>query len=197
MGMSDENSDYDLGVLIADDIEISTTEKNPITYIYKKDNKEVQCIYNTLANIYAYPCDDFLVVYQYLCWAVFRLFKINHVIYLNPKYDWLLNTLVENQENISNNAFYSFVSFMRNSIRAVKVPSDIKQISWGKMLTYLCWFADLLSGAEINYQLLIDLKRKYRTDLNNDELDYVFKCLKILDSYLQNTDKTKLELELI
>jgi hypothetical protein len=197
MGMSDENSDYDLGVLIADDIEISTTEKNPITYIYKKDNKEVQCIYNTLVNIYAYPCDDFLVVYQYLCWAVFRLFKINHVIYLNPKYEGLLNTLVENQENISNNAFYSFVSFMRNSIQAVKVPSDIKQVSWGKMLTYLCWFADLLSGAEINYQLLIDLKRKHRTDLNNNELDHVFKCLKILDNYLQNTNRTELELELI
>lgn len=194
MGLADHNSDYDLGILVADDIKISTTEKNPITYLYKKNGKEVQCIYNTVSDIYAPHSSDFLAVYQYLCWCVFRTIQNEHIIYINPKYREFLNVLIANKNEISVNAFYSFTSFLKDSICAVKCKDDIKKIAWGKMLTYLCWYADILQGVESNSDTLVKVKRLHRTAYTEIELQYIFECLVYIQTYLETIELPKLPL---
>lgn len=194
MSLSDGDSDYDLGVLIADNVDISKTEKNPITYKYKKNNKEVQCIYNNINDIFAPMSPEFLVVYQYLCWCVFIDFQEEHLIYVNPKYQEFVENLIAHKIDISINAFHSFVLFFEKSINLITSKEDIKKVAWGKMLTYLCWYSDRLRGVDSNTERLLRVKRTHRDKYSESDLNYIFDCLSYIREYLTTSQRPQISL---
>ena len=83
IGLADETSDYDIGVLVADPIVFSKTEKDSETYVYADGEirVSVQCIYNALEDVAAEFCTEVLAPYRYLGWAQFKYLSEDFIIY--------------------------------------------------------------------------------------------------------------------
>lgn len=186
LGFVDEESDYDLGLLIADDIQFPKTEKTQVYFRYKKENDRlVQYIPNSLEDIFAKLVRERMAPYRYLGWAQFRCIKEEHIIYKNEKYAFLIEQLIEHRDQISANAIHTFLNFLDDALLSIKSPADVKKVSWGKMLSHLCWCADSLQGIVSPAEKYVRLKRTTAIDLTDKEIEYAFKCLLFLQEYMQ------------
>ena len=157
--LTDMSSDYDLGVLVADPVIFSKEAKTTEFYRYKKDNKEVHCIYNSFDDIKAKPCEGQHAPYRHLGWAQFRYIKPENLIYINPKYEILVTTLMNNKICISENAMNTFIQLLAPLIQVAENVHYISAINWGKMLSHLCWCIEELRGLPHDRETLIALKR--------------------------------------
>lgn len=190
IGLADAQSDYDLGVLVADDIIFSKTEKTPEMYTYKKDAKEVQCIYNSFEDIKALPCVGSLAAYRHLGWAQFKYINEDHIIYVNPKYKNIVDILIAHKECIAKNAAYTFLKLMQPILDSIENVNYISAIEWGKMLSHLCWCVEELREVPHQTPTLMTLKRLFarnnpRRILNHELLTYVITNFSWAKMYLE------------
>ena len=198
LGITDEESDYDLGVLVADNITFSKSVKSPFLYNYKKENKkQVQCIYNSFEDIFAEPNSEQLAIYRYLGWAQFRIIEKEHIIYINPKYSQLVEQLIANRLEISLNAINSFLQYVKFGVDIVHEPFQVGVVKWGKMLSHLCWCADILSNTSHDKERLLRIKRALPQDLNREDRKYAFNKIKFVQQYLENPHKVDLNLSFL
>lgn len=189
IGLTDSQSDYDLGVLVADNIIFSKTEKTSEMYVYKKDAKEVQCIYNSFEDIKASPCVGSLAAYRHLGWAQFKYITEDHILYINPKYKEIVTTLIAHKDCIAKNAVYTFLKLMEPAIDSIENVNYISAIEWGKMLSHLCWCVEELRDIPHQIPALMTLKRLFnrhnpRRILDPDLLNYVIINLTWAKMYL-------------
>lgn len=192
LGLMDGASDYDLGVLVADPITFSKTEKTTESYKYKKDLKEVQCIYNSFEDILAPRCEGFLAPYRHLGWAQFKYINNNHIIYVNPKYETLVTILVAHKDYIAANAIQSFLAFFLPTLQTIsKNINYIQVVEWGKMLSHICWCVEELQNLPHEFDKLMALKRMFhrgivRRPMPADLLNYAATKLIWAKMYLEN-----------
>ena len=195
LGITDEESDYDLGLLVADNVIFSKTIKSPFLYNYKKENqKYVQCIYNSFDDIFAKLSKEQLAPYRYLGWAQFRIIADEHIIYKNPKHYELIEKLIEHRVDISNNAIATFLQFMSEGINLVKEPYQVRLVKWGKMLSHLCWCANTLADKPQETDTILHIKRTLPADLSKQDCEFAFEKLIYLKNYMRNTPQKSLEL---
>lgn len=186
LGFVDEESDYDLGVLIADDIYFPKTEKTQIYFRYKKENnRPVQYIPNTLEDIFAELERERMAPYRYLGWAQFRCLSEDHIIYKNKKYENIVDELIKYKNQISANAIHTLLNFFDDALLSIKNPSDVRKVSWGKMLSHLCWCADALKYGYSPVENYVRLKRVPAAALTDLEVGEAFERLLFLQEYLQ------------
>jgi predicted nucleotidyltransferase len=186
LGIVDEESDYDLGVLITDNVQFSKSEKTPIYFRYKKeDNRAVQYIFNTFEDVFAEICRERLAPYRYLGWAQFINIKEEHIIYKNNKYLDIIDQLILNKESISHNAIHTFVNYVDDAILSIHTPRDIFRVPWGKMLSHLVWCADILTKRPVDTALLLRLKRNPEEEPDAATTADIFNKLLFLQEYLQ------------
>lgn len=190
IGLADNTSDYDLGVLVADPITFSKTEKTTESYKYKKNFKDVQCIYNSFEDIKALPCEGYLAPYRHLGWAQLKYLTKDHIIYLNPKYETIVATLLEHKECIAENAMQSFLAFFTPAMQTVSQNINYVQVvEWGKMLSHICWCVEELQNVTHDFEKLMILKRLFqrgivRRPMANDLLMYAASKLEWAQQYL-------------
>lgn len=159
IGLTDTHSDYDLGVLVADPVIFSKTEKTTELYQYKVDQKDVHCIYNSFEDIKASPCEGQLAPYRHLGWAQFKYIKAENIIYINPKYAQLVAILINNRFSIAENAMNTFLKLLNSAIQFAENHWYIPSIAWGKMLSHICWCVDELREQPHDVEKLVALKR--------------------------------------
>lgn len=196
-GLVDDYSDYDIGILVADDVSFSKTVKTPVFYKYKKDSKNVQCIFNNLQDIYSKPSKERLAVFHYLGWAQFRLFSEEHIIYRNNKYTAIINTLIKNKIEISDIAIYAFLNLLQENILRITTPEDIKKVYWGKMLSHILWAVNILNNNDQEFSKITKLKRTEVASYSDEELQYAFNKLNYVQHYLKSSNRKELNISFI
>lgn len=190
IGLTDHLSDYDLGVLVADQVIFSKTEKTGESYVYKEDRKEVHCIYNSFDDVAARLHEGALAPYRYLGWAQFRCINEDHIIYINPKYTEVVEQLVKYKESLAENSIRTFLSLLTPQLQLAKTIEHVKVIKWGKLLSHLCWCVEELQKVPHNYEQLLILKRAFPRQLSPqnltaDVLAYAFEKIQYAKEYLE------------
>lgn len=192
-GITDEQSDYDLGVLVADPITFSKSKKDPEHYVYTANGTRVavQCVYNSLDDVAAELCLEVLAPYRYLGWAQFKYISDDFIIYKNEKYLDIIEELINSKEIIAENAIYSFLEFWQPKMKLVKSDIYIPLIKWGKMLSHICWCAEELEKLPHDTSRILKLKRSFsrpefvkNISNNKDLLSYAYTMVMIAQKHL-------------
>lgn len=202
IGLTDHLSDYDLGVLVADQVSFSKTEKTPEFYIYKKEQKDVHCIYNSFEDVAANLCNGQLAPYRYLGWAQFKCIQPDRILYINPKYATVVAKLIENKDLIAENSIRTFLTLLEPQLRLTKTIHHVMVVKWGKMLSHLCWCVEELQNKPHNYSYLMELKRAFARQEPPKQLPleiklYAFENVKAAQAYLTQHPVRNSEVDLL
>lgn len=197
IGITDDNSDYDIGVLVADPVTFSKTKKHPETYIYNSGEHKVsvQCVFNALDDVAAELCMGVLAPYRYLGWAQFKYISDDFIIFKNENYLDIINELITSKDEISKNAIYAFLEFWQPKMKLAKASVYVPVIKWGKMLSHICWCVEELEGVPHNPSLLLKIKRAFSQHnnlnyLTTEQSDYAYDKIVVAQKFLREKEDT-------
>jgi predicted nucleotidyltransferase len=169
VNLDDSDSDYDLGILVADKIETPRDHEHITSGKYLKDpEKYIHFRVNTLKDVYSYLEKVPFIFYDYLGWAQFGSFDESHIIYSNPKYQKLLDELVVNKNLISKRAAYAYLTVfdpvlttLANGLR----PEGVLP----KFIAYFLLCLNILSADSVSHELLLKIKQTPVEQLTSDD----------------------------
>ncbi len=153
-----DESDYDVGVLIADHIEAPRDPGRMTIAKYKKDfDRHVHFRVNTVREIFSFSNNDPYGFYDYLGWAQFKLFKQEHLIYVDPQYEQLINELVTKKAAIAHNAALAFLKAFKEPLAAIIANEDISEVN-PKFVAYFMFCLGILTEQLFDNELLATVK---------------------------------------
>lgn len=197
-GVLDSESDYDLCVLCmqkpSENLPGFRLYTRPGSYFlkYKLENKKVQWIYNDISDITniskTTPLDN-------IGWAQFKEVSADHIIYKNPKYNFFIDYLLAQKEQIFLNSAYLFVEALLAQLKSNTLLDLInyKPYKPNKGLYHVCWLADTLQEKPLVVDRLLRLKRNLVLNLSKEDLEYLEFCCQYLMKYREQFDKRTLD----
>lgn len=151
-------SDYDVGVLIADHIEAPRDTGRMTIAKYKKDSdRTVHFRVNTVREIFSFSNNDPYGFYDYLGWAQFKLLKQEHLIYVNPQYEQLVSELAAKRSKVSHNAALAFLKAFKEPLAAIIANEDISEVN-PKFVAYFMFCLSILTEQSFDRDLLATVK---------------------------------------
>lgn len=199
-GLKDAQSDYDVCVLVK---ELPKESENipwkiysrPCSYFFKyvPQGVKTHCIYNDLSNITnmstATPLDN-------IGWAQFKHISDTFILYKNPKYLDLIDSLVTNKDIISTASIYFFILAMYTDLGNCQL-SDLIEVQPdvpNKGIAHACWAADVLQKKSVDVSLITRIKRIPFNNLSLQDQTDALIAMNYLDRFVK---KYKLPQELI
>lgn len=156
--LATDESDYDIGILIADQVDSPREPGRMLIAKYKKDNnKPVHFRVNTLREVHSLPTSDIYGFYDYLGWSQFSHFDTDHLVYLNPIYQELVNELIINKRDIAKNAALAFLSAFKAPLEALISGADISEVH-SKFVAYFLFCLSILLAKPFDKALLVSVK---------------------------------------
>lgn len=185
-GHTDEQSDYDLCILIREKPSAWSSYVRPLKYfaIYTPENRKCQWIYNDLTDIQKVsisPQDN-------IGWAQFKYITDDLILYKNQDYVELINSMIAQRESISVNSIFLFLRSCCVGMQ-IACPSEIsnQHLEATKKLAYhLVWAASELPelySVSASKNFLIKLKRAEYIDLTEAEKQQVYFALQALQKF--------------
>ena len=166
----DPCSDYDIGILISDDVKMPKEQGYSMFAKYVPDNEaNVHFRVNTLRDLCSLPSADLFVFYDYLGFAQLQYFTEEHILYLNPEYADLIQEIQLEKSNLSNKAATAFLTHFRALVEAL-AAKDYKNFIGGKTLMYLCWCAELLLNKSSGKDYFLGIKKQNLALLSDRQL---------------------------
>ena len=185
-GHTDEQSDYDLCVLIRNKPSNWSTYVRPLAYfaVYTPENRKCQWVYNDIADIQKvsiFPQDN-------IGWAQFKYLNDTLILYKNPNYIEFIDTLLAQREVISMNSIFLFLRSccVGLQISCPKEVTDQHLITIPKLAYHFVWAAGELvdyGGKPATADFLTKLKRNGYSCLSEAEKQYVYSTLQILQEF--------------
>lgn len=195
-GVADPTSDVDLGVLIADDTDITQKERNENFLIYKPTNTKIQWIYDTVKDITTLQVT---ANQRNIGWAQLRLLdslKDDHILYINPKYVSFVQNLIHQKESISRYSMWLYFNTKQNIIKNILTAGQILPSCRVKSLYHLCWMSDILNENYLDLEFLKLVKHISTKSLSEAELNIVFEKIKALALYFSQVIPEKPDISL-
>lgn len=156
--LAGDKSDYDVGILVADQIESPRNPGRMTIAKYKKDeDRHVHFRINTLREVYSVPTSDIYGFYDYLGWSQFSQFTTDHLIYLNPDYQDLVDELISCKQTISRNAAFAFLRSFKAPLEALIKGEDISGVH-SKFVAYFIFCLGILTNTTFEKLLLTEVK---------------------------------------
>lgn len=184
-GLSDEDSDIDLGVLIADNSTITQTERNEDYFIYKPTGTKVQWIYDTV--------QDITTLQPYanqrnIGWA--QLYYITSpseeaILYINPQYYSFVEQLIQKRESVAKYSMWLYFQDKKTLIDQILKTGHISKECQVKSLYHLCWAADILLEEPHDIQFLKTLRRIRSHPVTEEDLYRAFNKIYQLSEYFK------------
>lgn len=173
VNLDDSDSDYDLGVLVADKIETPRDHEHITSGKYLKDpEKHIHFRVNTLKDVYSYLEKVPFIFYDYLGWAQFGSFDESHIIYVNPKYQEILDELVANKHLISKRAAYAYLTTFNpvlNTLADGKLPNGVLP----KFIAYFLLCLSIISEEAAIHEQLLKIKQTPLEQLSDSDKLYI------------------------
>lgn len=185
-GYADEQSDYDLCVLIREKPSDWSSYVRPLRYfaMYTPENRKCQWVYNDLTDIQKvsiFPQDN-------IGWTQFRYITDNLILYKNTNYTTLIENLIAQRESISINSLFMFLRSCCVGLQ-IPCPSEITEQhleATQKLAYHLVWAANELPKlyrVSASKELIIKLKRAEYSSLSKEEKQHVQSALCMLQKF--------------
>lgn len=193
-GLAEEHSDYDLGVLIADDIDTTKYKRNDDFLIYKPEHRRVQWMYETVADITTQQPNFKL---RNIGWAQFINITEDYILYKNPAYISFITDLIAKKREI---AYYSMFLFYCAKqaiwmpiIQSKNIPAECKVRS----LYHFCWIFDVLNNMKTDQAFFIPIKHIMDTPVDRKCLIEIYKRIKNIHEYFREHPPVKPTITLV
>lgn len=179
-GLADSGSDYDLGVLISNNIESTKYVRNDNFLIYKPEGRKVQWMYETVEDI---TTKQPVFRLRNIGWAQFRNIDDRFIIYKNPKYLPFIQSLITRSLEISLYSMYLFylnkIEVIQDIVAAGYIPAKCRLRS----LYHLCWIYDSLFSTELDRDFLVKVKHIMDIPVDNETLEKIYQKVVSLYNY--------------
>lgn len=182
-GLAEDYSDYDLAVLIADDVTTTRYVRNDDYLLYKPENRKVQWMYETVEDITTLQPNFKL---RNIGWSIFRHITDDFIIYKNPKYLSFIETLINKRYEISKYSMYLYYNTKQDIIKPILTCNCIPEQSKVRSLHHLCWIYDTLNSRELDSELLLKLKHIMEVPVDEQTLETAFIKIKFLEEYFNS-----------
>ena len=183
--LDDSKSDYDLGVLIADDTISTRTNRNEDYFIYKPLNKRVQWIYDTVEDITTQQDN---ANQKNIGWAQLRCLTSitdEHILYINPKYYFFVKELIAKKYEVSEYSFWLYLQTKKRGIDEILKLNTIPPKRQVKILYHFCWAADILENKEVDINFIKRVKLLPHTPISAEDLQKVVERIKVVVDYFK------------
>jgi len=184
-GLADDQSDLDLGVLIADDTAITRQIRNEDYLIYKPTGQRVQWIYDTVEDITTLQT---FANQRNIGWAQVRYLKDlqdDFIIYINPKYTDFVQKLLNQKYSISEYSMWLYFNTKQSVVQRILKAGQIDLDCRVKSLYHLCWVHAILFKTGIDREFLVALKRSSTETISQEYLNLAFTKVKQLSDYFK------------
>lgn len=195
-GLSDTESDIDLGVLIANQTTITQTERNENYLIYKPTNTKVQWIYDTVQDITTLQST---ANQRNIGWAQLRHLQTledDFILYVNPVYREFVKELIASKEIISEYSMWLYFNTKQALIQEILRQGRVIPECQQKSLYHLCWASDLLQRKTIDTTFLKAVKRIKTQPVSDIYLKRIYEKICWLADYFTKEIPNKPILEL-
>lgn len=175
--VTDERSDYDLVVL--------TNEQTRTEHVDEFLTYEGVKVHWHYVPLMKYISNEDGTAMSCFGQALFTNLTDDAVIYANPKYLDVIDYFKNNRAVVARVAAYRLTDYHGHLIRSVLQSGEIVEKNYCKFLYHLCYASYLLTGDELNEQLIAEIKRiRWR------HVDYTFKAtaaerIRLLREYVE------------
>lgn len=185
-GLTDTESDIDLGVLIAEETLSPQNTRNEDYLIYKPTNTKVQWIYDTVSDITTLQpyANQRNIGWAQLCCV--QDISDDTILYVNPKYFTFVEYLIDNRNKIATYSMWLYFKDKSRLINQILHAGRILEDCQVKSLYHLCWTADILLKESHDTRFLKALKRIRSMKVSDEDLCRAFNKIYKLNEYFLN-----------
>lgn len=193
--LDDENSDYDIGILVADKIDTPRDPEHMASGRYVKDpEKHIHLLIHTLKDVYSLPVKAPFIFYSQLGWIQFSCFDEAHTIYVNPKHRQIVDELINNRELISKKAAYAYLTVLEPVLTALAEGTRPEGVL-SKFITYSLLCLNLLTTDQVAREQLLRIKQTPIAQLTSDDFTLVVNKAKTAKQVITELRLPELRLE--
>lgn len=193
--LDDDNSDYDIGILVADKIDTPRDPEHMASGKYIKDpEKHIHLLMHTLKDVYSLPIIAPYIFYSQLGWIQFSNFDDEHTIYVNPSYTKIVDELADNKDLISKKAAYAYLTVLE-PIFNVLVDGIRPEGVLSKFITYALLCLNLLTADQVPHEQLLRIKQTPIQQLTSDDFALVVAKAKIAKQVIAELKLPDLQLK--
>lgn len=178
VGITDQNSDYDITILTLDGEYIDASKYKYLMY----NGKKVHWYYFPIRSLFDLNNGNLKI----LCPLQLRNVCKDVIIYENPKYIDKLHTLYAMKDAVSTMAAYLLFKEREAYINEVLSEGHILEKHYTKYLYHLCLASYYLTGEEVNKDFLRVLKRIRWQPVPDEYKNLAVERLKIYKTYIEN-----------
>lgn len=169
VNLNNADSDYDVGILVADHMEAPRAPGCLMCGKYLKDpEKHVHLLINTLKEPCSIPVKDPYGFYYDIGWVQFGLFDKSSTVFVNPKYQEIVDELITNKSLIAKKAAHAFLNRFDPVLEVLatnKIPEGVHQ----KFIAYAILCHSLLYDEAIVHDQLYRVKQTPFDQLTTEE----------------------------